>query len=60
MNFNVCLLPNQMQTRNVSHLNDSVDVLTAIKAHEVHGKNFKVLGPIVVLLDVLLQVQPAE
>lgn len=41
-----------------THLYDSVDVLSSVETHKVHGKHLKLIRPVLELINVFFQIQP--
>lgn len=41
-----------------THLYDSVDILSSVETHKVHGKHLKLIRPVLELTNVFFQIQP--
>ena len=51
------------QNRNnpgCTNVYNSVDILSSIETHEVHGKHLKLVCPVLELLNIFLQIQPVK
>ena len=41
-----------------THLYNSVDILSSVETHKVHGKHLKLIRPVLELVNVFFQIQP--
>jgi len=41
-----------------THLYNSVDILSSVETHKVHGKHLKLIRPVLELVNVSFQIQP--
>lgn len=41
-----------------THLYNSVDILSSVETHKVHGKHLKLICPVLKLVNVFFQIQP--
>ena len=52
------LLANILLGAGKTHLYNSVDILSSVETHKVHGKHLKLIRPVLELVNVFFQIQP--